>query len=153
MKNATNKHMALFGKDKTTPVKKSASKAPAKEASMKDMYADTTPEVKKSDKSENKTAAVNQAYRVLIKPIVSEKASRQQTSNNQYFFAVAIGANKIEIAKAIKTAYGVAPINVSVIRMEGKSRRYGRVIGKRKDWKKAIVTLAKGKTIALHEGV
>ncbi len=145
--------MALFGKDKTTPVKKSASKAPAKEASMKDMYADTTPEVKKSDKSENKTAAVNQAYRVLIKPIVSEKASRQQTSNNQYFFAVAIGANKIEIAKAIKTAYGVAPINVSVIRMEGKSRRYGRVIGKRKDWKKAIVTLAKGKTIALHEGV
>ena len=152
MKNATNKDMSLFGKDKTTPVKKSATKAPAKEASMKEMYADA-PESKKSDKSENKTAAVNQAYRVLIKPIVSEKASRQQTTNNQYFFAVAIGANKIEIAKAIKTAYGVTPINVSVIRMEGKSRRYGRVIGKRKDWKKAIVTLAKGKTIALHEGV
>ncbi len=144
--------MALFGKDKKTPVKKSAAKAPAKEASMKEMYADTT-EVKKSDKSEHKTGAVNQAYRVLIKPIVSEKASRQQTTNNQYFFAVAIGANKIEIAKAIKTAYGVAPIKVSVIRMEGKSRRYGRIIGKRKDWKKAIVTLAKGKTIALHEGV
>ncbi len=144
--------MALFGKDKKTTTKKAAPKAAPKEVSMKDMYADSAV-VTKSDKSESGARSISRAYSVLIKPIVSEKASRQQTVNNQYFFAVAIHTNKIEVAKAVKAAYGVTPTKVSMIRMEGKARRYGRTIGKRKDWKKAIVTLPKGKSIALHEGV
>lgn len=136
--------MALFKKDTT---KKTADAA--KPTSMKDMYADSAAPKKDSAK----TMAVSNAYRVLLRPIVSEKASHQQTLANQYFFEVAIGANKIEIAKAVKAAYGIMPSDVNVIRMGGKSRRYGRKIGKRKDWKKAIVTLPKGKSIALYEGV
>jgi len=120
---------------------------------MKDMYADA-PSVKDTEKkSSAKAMAVSNAYRILLRPVISEKASHQQTLANQYFFEVAIGANKIEIAKAVKAAYGIMPSDVNVIRMEGKSRRYGRKIGKRKDWKKAIVTLPKGKSITLYEGV
>ncbi len=92
------------------------------------------------------------AYRTLIRPIVSEKASRMQ-SNNQYFFAVAYDTNRIEVAKAVKAVYGVAPIKVNIIRMEGKARRFGGVKGRRKDWKKAMVTLPEGKKISLYEGV
>jgi large subunit ribosomal protein L23 len=140
--------MALFKKD--TKKEKST---PAKTASMKDMYADA-PSVKDTEKkSSAKAMAVSNAYRILLRPVISEKASHQQTLANQYFFEVAIGANKIEIAKAVKAAYGIMPSDVNVIRMEGKSRRYGRKIGKRKDWKKAIVTLPKGKSITLYEGV
>ncbi len=144
--------MALFSKDKKEPVKKA--KPAVKAASMKDMYADAPATEKKATTSDKKNnAPVSRAYRVLLRPIISEKASRQQGSLNQYFFAVAKDANKIEIARAIKMAYGVAPLSVNVSKLEGKSRRYGHYTGKRKDWKKAIVTLPKGKTIALYEGV
>jgi len=139
--------MALFTKDKTT--KKADTKA-TKPATMKDMYADKAVATKPSGE---KIPSLSQAYRILARPLISEKASHQQTLNNQYFFIVAKNANKIEIAKAVKSAYGVTPLSVNVIRMEGKTSRRGRTIGKRKDWKKAIVTLPKGKTIALYEGV
>lgn len=140
--------MALFTKETKKVSKKAA--AP-KAASMKDMYAgDAAAPAKKATIS---SQAVSRAYHVLLKPIISEKASRQQTTENQYFFAVAKDTNKIEVAKAVKIAYGVTPLSVNIINSEGKSRRYGRYVGKRKDWKKAIVTLPKGKTIALYEGV
>lgn len=140
--------MSLFNKEKDNKTKAKA----AKPVSMKDMYADK--DVAVADKTTGeKKVSVSRAYRVLLRPIISEKASRQQTTLNQYFFAVAIKANKIEIAKAVKSAYGITPLDVNVIRMEGKTSRRGRTIGKRKDWKKAIVTLPKGKTIALYEGV
>jgi len=138
--------MSLFGKDKS----KKDAKATAQPASMKDMYAD---KVVASKPTSAKTIALSQAYRILARPLISEKASRQQTTANQYFFVVEKNANKIEIAKAVKAAYGITPIAVNVIRMEGKRSLRGRTAGKRKDWKKAIVTLPKGKTIALYEGV
>ena len=136
--------MAILNTKTSKEPAKKAAKAPA--TGMKALYADEA----KSEKSGS--AAVSQAYRVLIRPIVSEKASRQQ-SDNQYFFAVAYDTNRIEVAKAIKAVYGVAPIKVNMIRVEGKARRFGGVKGRRKDWKKAIVTLPKGKTISVYEGV
>ncbi len=144
--------MGLFTKE-TTKAKKTT-KASAAPKAMKDMYADAPVTTTKTEKAVKKNGtAVNRAYSVLLRPLVSEKASHQQTMNNQYFFAVAISANKIEIAKAVKAVYGINPVSVNVIRYEGKVRNFGRVRGKRKDWKKAIVTLPKGKTIALYEGV
>lgn len=118
---------------------------------MKALY---TEENAKQDNSEKKVSSnkSSQAYRVLVRPLISEKASHQQ-SLNQYFFAVALNANRIEVAKAVKDVYGVSPIKVNIIRSEGKARRIGSTIGRRKDWKKAIVTLPKGKTISLYEGV
>lgn len=137
--------MALFN----TPTKETKKKAPAAAApaATKDLYAGEA-------KPEKKSAApkASNAYRVLLRPIVSEKASKQQ-AHNQYFFQVALSANKIEVAKAVKDVYGIAPTSVNMVRVEGKIVRTGRVTGRRKDWKKAIVTLPAGKTISLYEGV
>lgn len=137
--------MALF--NTTTKEPKKAAK-PA-DGATKDLYAsDAKPvEAKKSG-----AAKTSNAYRVLLRPIISEKASKQQ-AHNQYFFEVALGSNKIEVAKAIKDVYGIAPISVNVVRVEGKAVNTGRIAGRRKDWKKAIVTLPAGKTISLYEGV
>lgn len=92
------------------------------------------------------------AYRVLIKPVVSEKAT-YLTSQNSYVFEVAPDMNKIEIKKAILSVYGVEPIKVNIINVPGKFVRYGRVRGRTKNWKKAIVTLKPGETIQIYEGV
>lgn len=138
--------MALFN----TPTKEPKKTAkPATDGATKDLYAGET---KAADVKKRGAVKASNAYRVLLRPIVSEKASKQQ-SHNQYFFEVALGTNKIEVAKAIKDVYGIAPISVNMVRVEGKAVNTGRISGRRKDWKKAIVTLPAGKTISLYEGV
>ncbi len=139
--------MALF-KTTTNDTKKTTAKNSG-ETSMKALYADT-PVTQKEKK--NTSVINNQAHRILIRPLISEKASHQQALN-QYFFAIAIDANRIEVAKAVQAVYGVKPTKVTIIRNEGKTRRFGRNVGKRKDWKKAMVSLPKGKIISLYEGV
>lgn len=144
--------MALF----KTPTKKSSEEAKPKKAvatttGMKNLYAEENAKQVTTEKKANSNKQ-SQAYRILVRPLISEKASHQQ-SLNQYFFAVALNANRIEVAKAVKDVYGVTPIKVNIIRSEGKARRVGGTIGRRKDWKKAMVTLPKGKTISLYEGV
>ena len=92
------------------------------------------------------------AYRHLFKPMVSEKASIL-TSEGKYVFVVNPKANKIEIKKAIQNVFNVRVKDVNIINMRGKNVRFGRVWGKTKDWKKAIVTLEPGEKIELYEGV
>ncbi|MEA3449868.1 MAG: 50S ribosomal protein L23 [Patescibacteria group bacterium] len=89
---------------------------------------------------------------MLVRPLITEKAANLG-SEDKYVFAVNKNANKIEIAKAINEVYGIKPIAVNIVRVGGKKVRHGRVQGRRKDWKKAIVTLPKGKTINIYEGV
>jgi len=89
---------------------------------------------------------------LIIRPIVTEKSAVAQ-SQNKYSFIVDKRANKSEIKIAIKEIFGVLPLSVNLINVEGKIRRFGRVKGRRQDYKKAIVTLPKGKTISVHEGV
>jgi len=93
-----------------------------------------------------------QLANVLIKPAVTEKAGTLNELN-QYVFVVDRGANKITIAKAVEAFYGVKPVAVNIINMPGKKVVRGRTKGQRSDWKKAIVTLPAGKTIAIYEGV
>lgn len=155
--------MSIFGKkteDKqkdavkpaTVNSRKTASPAKPEAKSMKDLYgASATTKVKDAKKG-NLRAAYGDAYRILIKPLVTEKVSNLGALN-KYVFAVAGGANKIEIAKAVKEIYGVKPVGVNIIKMLGKKARYGKISGKRKDWKKAIVTLPKDETIKIYEGV
>ncbi len=140
--------MAIFNKKATTEKKPAAVKT-EKTESMKDLYKDEAPKAEKKSEAKAKSG---QAYRILIRPLISEKASHAQAFN-QYFFAVALDANRIEVAKAVKEVYGIAPIKVNIIKLEGKVRNFGRIAGRRKDWKKAMVTLPKGKTISLYEGV
>jgi large subunit ribosomal protein L23 len=108
-------------------------------------------ETKKEEKKREVKEDTKNAYKILIKPLVSEKAA-EAGKLNQYIFIVNIGANKQEIKKAINVVYGIKPIKVNVINMRGKTVRFGRTYGKRKNFKKAIVTLPKGKSIQIYEG-
>jgi len=62
-------------------------------------------------------------------------------------------ANKIEIKKAIETAFDVKVLNVKTINMKGKTKRLGRFEGKRSSWKKAIIRIKEGDTIDIFESV
>ena len=93
------------------------------------------------------------AYDIIIKPIITEQ-SMEATEEKKYVFQVAIDANKIEIKKAIEEIFGVKVEKVNTIRMEGKLKRNGRFIGRRANWKKAMVKLtADSKTIEFFEGM
>ncbi|MDO8581728.1 MAG: 50S ribosomal protein L23 [bacterium] len=92
------------------------------------------------------------AWRILLRPLVSEKAA-QAGIHNQYVFVVANTATKIDVRRAILNAYGIKPTRVNIVRVRGKDVRYGRSQGTTKSWKKAIVTLPKDKKIQVYEGV
>ncbi len=132
--------------EKSESIKNEPQKEISKE-SKKDTKADTKKESKKEPKENTKDA-----YKILIKPLVSEKAA-EAGKLNQYIFIVNKNANKPEIKKAVEAVYGIKPIKVNIINTLGKKVRLGRVYGKRKDWKKAIITLPKGKSIQIYEGL
>jgi large subunit ribosomal protein L23 len=97
-----------------------------------------------------KTSVVSAS--VILHPVVTEK-SAILASKNMYVFAVKKYANRISIAGAVQAMYDVKPVSVNVQNVRGKVVRRGRISGVRKGWKKAIVTLPKGKTLNLYEGV
>ncbi len=90
-----------------------------------------------------------EAYKVIIRPIITEKSTREMRLG-KYVFEVAANVNKIQVQKAFKHVYGVVPLQVNIVNLPGKVVRFGRIRGKRKDWKKAIITLPKGKSINLE---
>jgi large subunit ribosomal protein L23 len=142
--------MSLFGSKKT----KSQAANPKEEkpaASMKDLYNEAAPK-KASAPAVKSVGAVNDAYRILLSPLVTEKATNLHSAN-KYVFVVAKGANKISIARAVASAYGVNPVKVNIMSVGGKAVSRGRVRGRQSDWRKAVVTLAKGVTIKIYEGV
>ncbi|MFA4845956.1 MAG: 50S ribosomal protein L23 [Patescibacteria group bacterium] len=89
---------------------------------------------------------------VIVRPLVTEK-SAVMASANTYVFVVRNNANRIAVRSAIKQMYGITPVRVNIQNVPGKWVRFGRSQGKRSDWKKALVTLPKGKTINVYEGV
>jgi len=91
---------------------------------------------------------------VLIRPVITEK-SMAGTNLGRYTFAVATEATKRHIADAVAEAFKVDVVAVNVSTVHGKTRRLGRRIGRRPDWKKAVVTLAPGQRIEKYfvEGV
>jgi len=84
---------------------------------------------------------------VLVGPHVSEKTTIVAEQNNQVCFKVRRDSSKKEIAQAVEMLFEVKVDNVQVVNMRGKSKRFGRTLGKRADWKKAYVTLAEGHDI------
>ncbi|NJB69494.1 large subunit ribosomal protein L23 [Desulfobaculum xiamenense] len=92
--------------------------------------------------------------KVIIKPLISEKAAMLHEDTNQVLFYVHPDANKIEIAKAVEKAFDVKVAGVNVIRRRPRPRtRFGRRVGVESGYKKAYVTLAEGHKIELFEGV
>ena len=94
------------------------------------------------------------AYDIIKRPIITEK-SMGATEAKKYTFEVAKDANKIEIAKAVEEIFGVKVAKVNTLNMIGKQKRMGmRPAGRRRHWKKAMVTLtADSKTIEFFEGM
>ncbi|MBI4133329.1 50S ribosomal protein L23 [Candidatus Uhrbacteria bacterium] len=90
------------------------------------------------------------AYRILSHPLVTEK-SAVLAEGSTYVFVVPLHVTKPEVNQAVYEVYGIRPRSVRVIRRIGKRVRFGRVEGTRKSWKKAIVTMPKGKTLPIYE--
>ena len=90
---------------------------------------------------------------VVRKALITEKGTVLRELRNQYHFEVARSANKIEIKKAIETIFGVKVNEVHTMQMRGKVKRQGRWVGKRSDWKKAVVTLKPDQKIELFEQI
>ena len=81
---------------------------------------------------------------IIIKPLVTEKTTHLQTTRNAYAFQVNPQANKHQIKDAIEKQYSVKVLDVRTMNRKGKARRTRFGIGKRKDTKRAIVTLREG---------
>ncbi|MBK1699891.1 50S ribosomal protein L23 [Thiococcus pfennigii] len=90
--------------------------------------------------------------KVLLSPVVSEKASRGAETASQFAFRVTPDATKREIARAVEAMFGVAVDRVQVLNVKGKAKRFGRLQGKRKDWRKAYVRLMPGHDIDFGGG-
>ena len=89
---------------------------------------------------------------IIVRPLVTEKISVLQESENKVAFVVDRSANKIEIRKAVEDKFNVKVKKVATVNMSGKLKRMGRFVGKRSNWKKAIVTLHEGFQIDFFEG-
>lgn len=77
----------------------------------------------------------------------------QKEASNQLTFEVERKANRVEIRHAVEKIFNVKVVKVRTMQMKGKVKRLGRTLGKRRDWKKAIVTLARGENIEFFEGI
>lgn len=92
-------------------------------------------------------------YQIIRRPIITEKGSVLKDENNQLVFEVNLGANKSEIKKAVEKLFKVTVLSVQTQNRLGKRKRLGRSVGRRKNWKKAIVTLKEGHRVDFFEGV
>ncbi len=88
-----------------------------------------------------------QLMSVLLAPHVTEKTSLAMQNNNQYTFRVRRDATKPDIKKAVELMFEVKVAGVRVVNEPGKTRRFGKTVGRTQDWKKAYVSLAEGQTI------
>ncbi len=96
---------------------------------------------------------MNSIYDVVLRPVISEKADSQREFENVYTFEVHPDANKFEVKTAVEKVFNVEVKDVRVNVVRGKMRRVGKTAGRRRNWKKAFVTLMEGHQIDLFEGV
>ncbi len=89
---------------------------------------------------------------VLLAPQISEKATYVAEKNEQVIFRVVSDATKPEIKAAVELMFKVNVENVQVAVVKGKQKRFGKFMGRRKDWKKAYVCLAPGQEINFAAG-
>jgi large subunit ribosomal protein L23 len=87
---------------------------------------------------------------IIIKPLVTEKSSHQQTTRNVYSFQVAQHANKVQIRHAVEALYKVRVLDVRTMNRKGKPRRSRYGVTKTSEWKRALVTLDPESRIELY---
>jgi large subunit ribosomal protein L23 len=93
------------------------------------------------------------AHDVIRRPVVTEKSQIAREEGNLATFAVHPKANKHDIRRAVEELFDVKVRSVRTMRQPRKTRRIGRQIGRRAEWKKAIVELAEGQSIEFFEGI
>jgi len=93
------------------------------------------------------------SHDIIRRPLVTEKSNIGREERNLVTFAVAPGANKLEIRRAVEDLFRVDVVEVRTMRMPRKKRRVGLRSGYKAEWKKALVRLAEGQTIEFFEGV
>ena len=98
------------------------------------------------------TVTINQAYDLIVAPVVTEK-STMGSENNQVTFRVPLTATKPQIKAAIEILFKVKVNSVNTLKQRGKIKRFKGKLGKRPDYKKAIVSLAEGEMIDITTGV
>ncbi len=89
---------------------------------------------------------------VVKRPLITEKSERHREADQQYAFEVHRDATKIQVKTAVEKLFSVHVTAVRTAISRGKNKRVGRSSGQRPNWKKAVVTLKQGETIALFEG-
>ena len=99
-----------------------------------------------------KEVDLNKSYKIIRKPIVTEKATKL-SEFNKVVFEVAYKSNKNEIKGAVEKLFSVKVKSVNIINIKGKVKRFKGVLGKRIDIKKAVITLEEGNTIDISAGV
>ena len=92
-------------------------------------------------------------HQIVKRAIITEKSTILKDASNQYIFEVDARANRIQVGQAIEKLFKVNVLDVRVMNVLGKKKRMGRTIGQKRSWKKAVVTLAPGSRIEVHEGV
>ncbi|MFK5952230.1 MAG: 50S ribosomal protein L23 [Desulfobacterium sp.] len=92
-------------------------------------------------------------YDIIRRPLNTEKTTLQKELFNQVSFEVDRQANRMEIKDAVERIFNTKVQAVRTIQMKGKVKRRGKIVGKRRDWKKAIVRLMPGQRIDFFEGV
>jgi large subunit ribosomal protein L23 len=90
---------------------------------------------------------------VIRKPLVTEKSSIGREEENLVTLAVDPRANKHDVKRAVEELFSVEVVRVRTMRMPRKTRRVGKFMGRKPEWKKALVVLAEGQSIEFYEGV
>ncbi|GAW85090.1 large subunit ribosomal protein L23 [Bathymodiolus platifrons methanotrophic gill symbiont] len=80
-------------------------------------------------------------------PVVSEKSTVAAENDNRFVFKVANQATKLQVKKSVELMFNVEVEKVQLLNVKGKTKRFGRFMGKRSDWKKAYVKLKPGHDI------
>jgi large subunit ribosomal protein L23 len=92
------------------------------------------------------------SYDLIKRPMITEKTNIQKESYNQITFEIDRRVNRVEIKKAVEDIFKVRVAAVRTMQVKGKTKQRGRILGKRRDWKKAIVKLMPGERIDFFEG-
>lgn len=87
-------------------------------------------------------------HQIIRYPSITEKNTILKEKQNRYVFEVMRGATKPQIREAVESLFGVQVVDVNTMIVKGKKKRMGRFSGYRSDWKKAIVKLVEGQSIA-----
>jgi large subunit ribosomal protein L23 len=96
---------------------------------------------------------MKEAHQIIKRPLITEKSTRQKDEGNQIAFVVDPKAGKIQIRQAVEKLFKVKVLSVRTMNVTGKKKRLGRFVGRKSDWKKAIVKLREGDRIEFFEGV